>query len=159
MLPVVAEAYGARIATIRFPADNIEEVMPGLPPFDCFLVNREPTPSREGMRRILDCLVRSPTGWIETFGYHAQAIHDGIDQTSVAVGRQVSVGDGNPMTAWHARLVTDREIADYIRTGGQGTCELKAVLIVGCEAAEKALLRELVQALAEGNRWCDAGNR
>jgi len=117
-------------------AENIASVRTE---FDCFLINRSGggTSSAE---LVTLAVARCVRGWVEIFGTDAEAIHDAVDQASVRIGRQTSIGDGDPMTAWNS-VMTDDELAKYIATGGQGDCGLKAVVYFA-DGSEEALFYE-----------------
>jgi hypothetical protein len=74
------------------------------------------------------------TDWIETMGNKSEWLHDFIDKMSVTSGRQHSVGDGDPMTAWHADMVDLESMIEYVRLGGLGASENKLVLVIGPES-------------------------
>jgi hypothetical protein len=90
-------------------------------------------------------LVQLPVDWIEVMGDRCEYFHDFIDEASVAMGRQGSVGDGNPMTAWHARLSDMDEMISYIRLGGHGAAERKIVVVVGPERSSVAIAQKIAQ--------------
>ena len=76
-------------------------------------------------------LVALPTDWIETMGSRSEALHDRIDATSVAIGRQPQVGNGDPMTAWHDDKLDLRAMVEWIALGGHGAADCKLVVVVG----------------------------
>jgi hypothetical protein len=101
--------------------------------FDIFVAVLDPIVRIEQMRPVLERLVALNNDWIETLGPEAEALHDEIDQASVAVGRQNAIGDGSPMTAWHEESMGHDEMIEYISGGGHGGSEYKLVLLVGSQ--------------------------
>lgn len=106
--------------------------------YDCFIVNlREHLPIEE-IALLANLVARTPSGWVEVFGHAAERIHDAIDNAAVAVGRQSKVGDGNPMTTWDEDD-SIAECARWIAMGGQGTNDVKVVVVIGSAADERDL--------------------
>ena len=101
--------------------------------------------SDELVDEIAATIVKLPVDWVETFGPRCEYLHDRIDLASVAAGRQEKVGDGNPMTAWHNRLLNIDEIASYIRAGGHGAAETKIVVLIGAEHSVDLIARKIAQ--------------
>jgi hypothetical protein len=90
-------------------------------------------------------LIRLRTDWIETMGNRAEFFHDLIDNTSVAIGRQSRIGDGDPMTAWHDHFPGLAEMIDYVKLGGHGASENKLIVVIGPDFAA-ALFAERLRA-------------
>lgn len=110
--------------------------------FDCFLINRQ-TDAPSYQSELIEAIARCTTGWVEVFGIDAEKLHDAIDLSSVFLKRQLRIGDGNPMTAWHDDMTGDSEIASYVLSGGQGTASAKIVIVLGSNVAERSLLDQL----------------
>ena len=65
----------------------------------------------------------------------------------MAVGRQLRVGDGSPMTAWHDDLTELDAMLDYISLGRLGASVNKLVLVVGPEQSASLFAARLGNAL------------
>ena len=90
--------------------------------------------------------------WVETMGRRSEFLHDCVDKASMAVGRQIEIGDGRPMTAWHEGLADIEPMIEYIRLGGQGASEYKLVLVIGPEHSAAAFADRLRPVLRRENR-------
>ena len=119
-----------RLYVCPFDVEHLRSLPWGDEPFDVFLVALGDAETDEVARRAIAELVKLNNDWIETFGVAAERLHDEIDEASVAHGRQTTVGDGRPMTAWHDDLTSDSAVIDYIRRGGHGSCDYKLVAIL-----------------------------
>jgi hypothetical protein len=117
--------------------------------FDALVVILKQDRIDDQIRRSLKELVCLNVDWVETLGAEAEALHDEIDEASVAIGRQPAVGEGSPMTAWHEDLREIPEFSEYIRRGGHGSCDFKLVAFVGPEADGVRFVEDLRAALAE----------
>ena len=128
---------------MRISSSAVQDVESFEHGFDCFIVNRygEATALEECLGRQIASRVET---WVEVLGTNAEAIHDNIDSASVHIGRQAQVGDGEPMTAWHDDIFTDRDIAHYIMTGGLGAARSRLVVINGSEDDASSLMRTLI---------------
>ena len=94
-------------------------------------------------------LVGLQTDWIEAMGGKSEFLHDCIDGASVQVGRQMRVGEGNPMTAWHDEFSDIESMINYIRIGGQGASDFKLILLIGSERSQSVFRNRLRQVLFE----------
>lgn len=88
-------------------------------------------------------LVRLRTDWVEMLGEKAELLHDLVDEASVRAGREKTVGDGNPMTAWHEDLSKMMEMVEYVKLGGLGSSNNKLVIVVGPPHGAEMLADEL----------------
>jgi len=118
---------------------------------DCFVINRLKNSEMERVAELGKTLA-SQMDWIEVFGSNAEAIHDAIDNASVVAGVQEQVGAGSPMTAWYDDMQSDQEIAEYIRTGGQGYRTGKLVVLLGSDADLQSLKSAIESALRAEQR-------
>lgn len=89
-------------------------------------------------------LVSLNTDWIETFGTKAELLHDAIDAASVSIGRQIRIGDGDPMTSWHTDLATLNDIAEYLKLGGLGSSDFKIIIVLGSDQDASFVANRLV---------------
>lgn len=104
-------------------------------PFDCFIVNQCESTDNTSFRVFSRALCAGELQWAEVLGVEAERLHDAIDEASVAIGRQLKVGDGSPMTTWKtfSRIGPSERsaIAEYIATGGQGETDVKLIVVFG----------------------------
>ncbi len=115
---------------------------------DAFVAILEPGRLKTGLADdIAVRLVRLRTDWVETMGGRSEFLHDHIDNWSVAIGRQVKVGDGSPMTAWHEDIASMEGMTDYIGLGGLGASDNKLVVVVGPDDSASLFASSLARAV------------
>jgi hypothetical protein len=149
-LKYLGSAYDFQIKGVRAAGRSEQEVAAAISrvstKFDCFLINRSARHLAVDSEIVM-AIAEHADGWVEVFGAVAEKIHDAVDEASVTIGRQKSVGDGVPMTSW-APIASDEELVAYISTGGQGTSALKLVVCLGESRDEERLFTRLRQLLA-----------
>lgn len=141
MFTIIGRVYDSKLRSIRSTQGVAQRIKEVDFEFDCFLVNR--TKNATDVEIMLLEAIASGASWVEIFGLDAEKIHDAIDEASVRIKRQRSVGDGNPMTAWHEDMMGDADIASYILTGGQGDAEQKIIVVIGSAEDERRLIDQL----------------
>lgn len=146
--------YGARLLAVQ--ADcwattrAAQEIFGLAPGFDCFIVNR--VTKFDGDSSVLLQAITSRAGkWVEALGNAAEEVHDAIDATSVRIGRQSAIGEGDPLTTWHDDM-SDSDIASYVLTGGPGSSDTKVVVIVAPDIVAERLIRKLSKSRRVGRR-------
>ena len=102
-------------------------------PFDCTVLTFDASSLRDQSVALCEFLVNANTGWINTAGQAAQWLHDEIDVASVARGRQESVGDGSPMTAWDDESSDPPQMVESALMLGDGNDNV-LVIIIGSDA-------------------------
>lgn len=80
--------------------------------FDCVVFLCDTHLGRGTREELSRDLVQANVDWVQVAGSGAEVLHDSIDRTSVAVGRQLAVGDGSPMTSWHEEAQAAEEMAE-----------------------------------------------
>src|SRR5438270_6234966 len=61
---------------------------------DCFIVLGNRAVEPEIARCLAHDIASLNNDWVDVYGTHSEAIHDMVDEASVAIGRQKAVGDG-----------------------------------------------------------------
>lgn len=127
--------YEANLILCSHNIDELRTIIDSVVDYDCFLVNRDQTFDGSNSELIQEVASRK-SDWIEVFGYHAEAIHDAIDNASVESRRQASVGFGVPMTSWNDFASTE-DVVSYLRTGGHGVSDTKLLIFIGTDNEER----------------------
>ena len=136
---MLTNSYGDNFLVSRSDLDWQSELLVHECEYDCFVLNTRNWLSVEQIRIVAMKLARSTCMWVEVFGCNSKLIHDAIDEASADIGRQSKIGDGDPMTTWNEKPMTEAEFASYVWTGGQGTSDWKLILVIGEEDAERRL--------------------
>jgi len=115
--------------------------------FDCVVLNCQGVLSRVDVEILAKEVTQAETDWVQTVGPQAEILHDAIDAMSVRIGRQVAVGDGNPMTSWHERVATPDQMIRMVLGGTFGGSDNVVVIVLGDEATSAGLKSRLLEGL------------
>lgn len=121
-----------RVFCVRFAPECFAHLPWGDEPYDCGVLTFDANSLSHHSAALCEFLVDSNTSWISTAGREAQRLHDEIDVTSVARGRQKFVGDGSPMTAWDDEATDASVMVEYVLILGDGH-ENVLVIVVGSD--------------------------
>jgi hypothetical protein len=131
LTPIAKDGVAREFFIGRYELGVLANLPWGHEPFDCvvFLCNDMWHSSLDEISR---ALADTNSDWIQVAGPHSMDLHDAVDQASVDIGRQATVGDGVPMTSWHDDAVSFDEMAD-IAALCFGAHERVLILVVGQE--------------------------